>query len=268
MDQGVSRIAQIADPDNSTFLLQAWKSAPDLHIPERWRQDWEIYTEALKQAHIRITEEEDEIVWALAKNGSYTPKDGYQSLMEQFQPEHAQQWWKAIWKLKAAPRTRMLMWAILFNKIPTGTNLIKRSFHGPFWCHLCRSNEEDTEHIFLTCPVVTEHWSLLLSHIPSLKRWLGQTITEAWLNWLEQHSGKERNIPLLMCWAIWMARNRAIFDQKIPSWPTIVSHILADFVLIPDDPPPSPPRSISLELIDKSFPWAYFDGSAQAEGCE
>lgn len=70
-----------------------------------------------------------------------------------------------------------------------------------------------------------------------------------------------------MCWAIWIARNRAIFDQKLPHWPITIAHIIADLALIPDDPPSAPPRSITPELIDKSFPWAYFDGSAQEDGC-
>lgn len=91
-----------------------------------------MYIEALTQAHIRVTDGEDEIVWALAKNGVYTPKEGYLKIIHATHPVNVQPWWKDLWKLKAAPRMRMLMWTILFNKIPTGSNLMKRSFHGPF----------------------------------------------------------------------------------------------------------------------------------------
>lgn len=144
---------------------------------------------------------------------------------------------------------------------------MKRSFHGPFWCHLCRNNEENTDHLFLHCPIITEQWNLITASSPSLHRWQGRSIMEAWLDWLERHKGRVRNLPLLMCWAIWTARNRAIFDRKDPLWPTIRSHILADFSLLPEHPSRTPSRTIQPELIDKAHPWAFFDGSAQEEGC-
>eukprot|EP00253_Pinus_taeda_P028743 PITA_28743 len=266
-DQGVTHLSHIADQGNTTLLQQAWKLAHVLHIPGFWHQVWEGITEALTQSHIRITEGEDEIVWAYAKNGRYSPNEGYLKLMEHNRPEHVQQWWKTLWKLKAAPRARMLFWTILFNKIPTGSNLMKRTFHGPFWCHLYRNNEENMNNLFLRCPIIIEQWNLIMASSPSLHRWQGRSIMEAWLDWLERHKGKGRNLPLLVCWAFWMARNRAIFDNKDPLWRSIGPRILADFDLLSEDSTQPPPRTIHPELIDKSHPWAYFDGSAQDEGC-
>eukprot|EP00253_Pinus_taeda_P018856 PITA_18856 len=86
-NQGVTHIANIADPENSSFFQQAWKTAQELHIPRHWRQDWENFTEALTQVHIKIMQEEDEVIWAFAKNGKYSPKEGYQKLIQHFQPE-------------------------------------------------------------------------------------------------------------------------------------------------------------------------------------
>lgn len=37
--------------------------------------------------------------------------------------------------------------------------------------------------------------------------------------------------------------------------------------MIPNDPARLPPRIITPESIDKSFPWNYFDGSTQQIGC-
>lgn len=207
VEQSYTRLCHIADSTNSTLFQQAWKSALDLHLPAHWQQVCDVFTDALTQAHIRITEGEDEIVWAHAKNGRYLPKDGYLNLMEAQKPEHLEPWWKALWKLKVAPRTRVLMWSILFNKVPTGLNLMKRSFHGPFRCHLCRCNEESTEHLFLECPIISEQWNLIQAQYPSLQGWRRGNLREAWLSWLGGHNGKDRNLPLLMCWAFWTARN-------------------------------------------------------------
>jgi len=81
------------------------------------------------------------------------------------------------------------------------------------------------------------------------------------------HTGKSINLPLLVCWELWIARNQAIFNLRPPHWPTILHHTIVDFDLIPDVVSSAPPRILRLEIIDKSKPWAYFDGSAQDVGC-
>eukprot|EP00253_Pinus_taeda_P029159 PITA_29159 len=239
-DRGITHIIHAGDPANSTFLQQAWHNAHTLEILAQWHTTWMEYTDALMQAHIRLTEGPDEIIWAFAKHGAYTPKLGYMKLIESIRPPNIHPTWKALWKLKSAPHTRLLMWNILFDKIPTGTNLMKRSFHGPFRCHLCHAEEESTEHLFLTY---------------------------AWETWNLNHTGKSCNIPLLVCWAIWIARNKAIFDHRAPHWPSILLNTLADYNIIPEEDTSAPVRILRQLNIDKSKPWAFFDGSAQEAGC-
>lgn len=155
----------------------------------------------------------------------------------------------------------------MFDKIPTGANLMKRSFHGPFWCHLCRLDEENTEHLFLSYPSSREFWNSISAHYTSLNSWQGNNIQEAWKAWCHDHRGKARNLPLLVYWAIWIARNHSIFNLKDPHWPTILHHTIADYDLLPEDDNSAPPRTIIPESIDYTKPWAYFDGSAQEAGC-
>lgn len=131
-ESGITHINHITDLERSTFLHHAWKSSHNLHIPHQWHQHWTTYTMALTESHVRILEGEDEIIWAITKNGWYSPKEGYLHLANKHRPKHTDIWWKGMWKLKASPRTRLLMWSILKNKIPTRDNLIKRGQHGPF----------------------------------------------------------------------------------------------------------------------------------------
>eukprot|EP00253_Pinus_taeda_P034809 PITA_34809 len=265
-DRGVTHIKHIGDRENSSFLHQAWLSARALELPHQWTNDWMAYTSVLTQAQIRLTEGPDEIIWAFAKNGIYTPKLGYLRLKEPYKPRVLQSTWRTIWKLKAAPRTRLLMWNILFDKIPTSNNLMKRSFHGPFRCHLCLSAEESTEHLFLSCSTTLHLWQSLSSHIPHLN-WHGNNLPDAWGNWCCEHLGKSINLPLLACWAIWIARNQTIFNHKAPHWPSITFHTIADYNMIPEESQPAPPRNLRPVPIDKSIPWAFFDGSAQEDAC-
>lgn len=89
---------------------------------------------------------------------------------------------------------------------------------------------------------------------------------DAWGNWCQNHSGKSINIPLLACWAVWIARNQAIFNHRAPHWPTMLLHTIVDYNMIPEDETTAPTRILKPVNIDKSKPWAFFDGSAQDAG--
>jgi len=82
--------------ERSTFLHQAWKSAHSLLIPQQWHHHWEDYTATLTESHVRITEGEDEIIWEHAKNGQYSPKEGYLCLVDIHKPQPIDLWWKGV----------------------------------------------------------------------------------------------------------------------------------------------------------------------------
>jgi len=111
-------VTNIAHSEHSTLFQQAWKSAHHLNIPYQWYQTWNDYIKALTEAHIRISEGEDEIIWALSKVGRYSPNEGYLVLIESRKPLDIESWWQNLWKLKAPTRCRFLMWTILKTKFP------------------------------------------------------------------------------------------------------------------------------------------------------
>ena len=101
--RNIKVISQIADTTQSDIFHQAWKSAIQLNIPRRWHTVWDEYRDALVEAHIRISEGPDELVWHRADHGVYTPKDGYIHLIEHRKPEENASWWQSIWKYSASP---------------------------------------------------------------------------------------------------------------------------------------------------------------------
>lgn len=148
--------------------------------------------------------------------------------MDSKKPPICESWWRSIWKLKVPPRMWLLMWKILRNKIPIRENLSKRSFHRPFWCYLCKSDNKIVDHLFLICPTVKDLWGNIHSHLPSVTHWQGSTVREAWGSWWSAASLKKaRNIHVLTCWAIWITRNRYIFHNSPPHWSTITTRILS-----------------------------------------
>lgn len=180
--RNISVIAHIADQDNTTIFAQALKSAQELNIPPHWHQIWNNYIAALVESHIRIKEGPDEIMWCLSKNGAFNPKSGYLGLINYRQPENAQDWWQAIWKLKTPSRTKLFFWCVLSNKVPIGDSLTHRAIHRPHWCVLCKQAFESTDHIFLKCDATVNLWRSIVTEIQFIGRWEGENINQAWEN--------------------------------------------------------------------------------------
>lgn len=95
--------------------------------------------------------------------------------------------------------------------------------------------------------------------------WQGVNIPNAWDSWWgEASEPKTRNLPLLVSWHIWLGRNFIIFQDKPVNWNMIPCKICSRYEEIPTKEINNRPRNITQEQIDKSKPWAYFDGAAQA----
>lgn len=172
-----------------------------------------------------------------------------------------------MWKLKAPPRTRLLMWSILKNKVSTGDNLSRRGLCGHYWCCLYKDNTEYLDHLFLFCPITIDLWTSILTHTLSPINWRGYTTKKVWANWWSSVTPpKAKNLPLVITWEIWIARNRSIFRETAPHWPSIIARIIGNYSSLPKDLAASPAKNIIPESINHSQPWAYFGGSAQETG--
>ena len=66
-------------------------------------------------------------------------------------------------------------------------------------------------------------------------------------------------MPLILIWGTWVARKKAIFQDKtsiLECTSRLILEILSHF---PQENNPPNPRTINEEQINKSQPWAYFD---------
>ena len=63
----------------------------------------------------------------------------------------------------------------------------------------------------------------------------------------------------------WIYRNHSIFEDKVvtPQLVAANSVAIANHFLITPKPPRN--RVLVQEIIDKTFPWGYFDGAAQGD---
>ena len=88
----------------------------------------ENYIRELDRAHIILTEHEDLLVWDADPGGAYTHKAGYLFLSAGVELREEVWWWRPLWKLKCPAKTKLFMWCVLNNKVPTWDVLQKRNF--------------------------------------------------------------------------------------------------------------------------------------------
>ena len=106
-DRGFHNLIQVADHRSSSLLRQGWLTGTDLHLEERWMEEWRLFCLDLQKSSVRITDSRDELRWLHAQFGLYSPKMGYKWLMSQ-QGWEAPAWWsKPIWKLKCLAKTKL-----------------------------------------------------------------------------------------------------------------------------------------------------------------
>ena len=75
------------------LMAQQWLSADFIDFSDPFEIDeWNGYLTILKSSHVRITNDDDTLVWNLSKSDRYSPKEGYAQLMRRdLEPIW---WWK------------------------------------------------------------------------------------------------------------------------------------------------------------------------------
>eukprot|EP00253_Pinus_taeda_P035163 PITA_35163 len=219
--KGIFSLNQVEKVRHSSIWGQAWKSGEDLDLEAPWWNEWNAYIQELSRTNVRIKDESDQLVWAHADTGEYSPRNGYKFIMLRKGWEEPEWWDRNLWKLKCPVKARLFFWYILKRKIPT--------------------------------------WDILQA------RYLqGRNLNEAWDKWWKNYpEGNMWNLPLIICWGVWISRNRSIFQDKESQETTIEIQSIMIYSNIPEPEKNKAPRQNRVEQIQEGIPWAYFDGASQ-----
>lgn len=154
--RGIVTLNQLENPRPDEPWTQYWRRANTLILDQYEEGVLDLYIRELVLAHIHLIDQEDELVWDLDPAGSYTPKAGYIKLSTEVDPREEVWWWRPLWKLKCPAKTKLFMWCVLENRVPTWDMLQKINFQGPGWCVLCKREHESITHLFLSCSYSVE----------------------------------------------------------------------------------------------------------------
>ena len=67
-------LSQVEKLGFSSIWGQAWKNGEELDLEQRWWNEWNGFTQELHRSNIRLSNRQDELLWAHAETGGICPK--------------------------------------------------------------------------------------------------------------------------------------------------------------------------------------------------
>ncbi|GMJ07534.1 hypothetical protein HRI_004422600 [Hibiscus trionum] len=163
---------------------------------------------------------EDRIWWTGGSSGMYSVKDFCDTLTSNERQSDCL--WPIVWMNIAPIKVEAFLWKAIQNRIPTGSELVKRGveLNGIICCPLCREVPETVNHLFLHCSIAWQTWQKWCS------LWQVHFIIPATFNsfvqmWESVSLNRDYKLIWSMAlrefvWSLWLCRNAVIFDSK--SW--------------------------------------------------
>ena len=116
-------------------------------------------------------------------------------------------------------------WEAWWGKILTLDQLKKRGKHLANRYPLCGKEEENINHLLLFCTKVQDIWTLLFT-IFGVNWVLSGLVRENLEGWQGSFARKKLQMaaPIWLFWIIWRVRNKAVFEDAVPSAQRMKNH--------------------------------------------
>eukprot|EP00253_Pinus_taeda_P001792 PITA_01792 len=219
--------------DISQWDQNVWKGWKSLALPNDLMNIWADLKYSLIGSAPTNRMSEGKFIWD-PSGGCYTVKEGYRAL-QNAPPINNWSLHKVAWRTESLPKVKLFNWTLLHGKILTADNLRKKGIQGPSICSMCRKAEESCSHLFIECPFARTCWNLIASPLNTgdLPNQIA-TLQKSWGKCFPQ-TNKRKNlasrmwnsIPSNLCWQIWIARNKCIFNNRKPCISRTIAKTLA-----------------------------------------
>ena len=119
--------------------------------------------QAVQGIPIPITDVPDSFCWGLTGNGSFTTKSATWKAHD-ISSDHPEWKFKWLWKVNVMPKIKVFLWQLCHNSLPSRGTLFRRGLQLDPTCPACLNDIEDTDHIFLHCPMARQIWDMAAAH--------------------------------------------------------------------------------------------------------
>lgn len=150
------------------------------------------------------------------RSGLLTSKNVYTTITNTLWQNSIGRWRKQLGSWNIAQKIKLFTWLTIENKIHTWDNLQRKGWVGPSMCQLCISDEKTVMHLFIKCPFTWQIWEIITYEQNINTAWEGTAITACYDYWLKRERNL-KNLPSLVCWFVWLERNKKFFENGTPS---------------------------------------------------
>jgi ribonuclease HI len=261
----ITLLSQVNLRSNNSSLPDRWMNSGDLRLCQPIASEWDRFIKALKGSGISLSACPDSLRWAGGDaTGITSVKNFYTALHSQRLVTVDRTWFSLLWRWDIPLKLKLFIWLAGKGKSLTWDALQRRGWKGPGICPLCRRDAEDIQHLLVFCSFTRAVWSLVLSQFPRLYSWNGSSLSHCFTLWLAQATAP-KYLPVFVCWHIWNARNRAIFDSRLPSLNGVFYKIVSSFHWKQSSLKTQIPKSCDFTQKE-GYTVACFDGAAQVSG--
>jgi hypothetical protein len=166
------------------------------------------------------------------RSGSISVKNIYLALAKKNWPIGVGGWRRHMWKWDLVQKIKLFTWLSVENRILTWDTLQRKGWQGPNICHLCFKEVESVFHLFVSCSFCREVWNKIFKDFVIMTAWEGSSLCECFENWHKKEASY-LTLPSIICWFVWLERNKFIFEGSKPLTFSVVSKVKA---LLPSVP--------------------------------
>jgi ribonuclease HI len=181
----------------------------------------------VNQTIIPLEQNNDSLIWKHTDSGSLEMKEAYNFKVP---PLHDLYWTKFVWSPDIPPSKSLMAWRLMHDKMPTDENLILRGCIITSMCNLCHKHVETTFHMFFQCEFAVKLWSWLAGCLNLTIQFT--TMEDMWrlceMNWSPQSKVTLIAAIINLLNTLWFVRNQARFHDKLISWRSAISLVIAN----------------------------------------
>lgn len=127
---------------------------------------------------------EDRVAWKLAKDGCFTSKLAYESLLD-VSLNFSNPVLKLIWAWKGPERYRLHLWKVFYGILVTNDFRFRRGIASSASCSVCNRGEETLFHLLRDCDIAQQVWTFVSDGIlppyflvDEVTDWIGKNLRD------------------------------------------------------------------------------------------
>ncbi|KAE8779383.1 dna replication licensing factor mcm2 [Hordeum vulgare] len=151
----------------------------------------------------------DSVSWGLSPSGEFSVSSAYLSLCT----VPVLLWLSPLWKAPLPLKIKIFVWQLLRDRVPSGTEVLKRHGPGNGICPVCHVPETGT-HILFSCVAAQALWGFVREALGP--EWEAHDLAKC-LQVRATQAGRKRRLFWLifaaLTWTLWMTRNKMVIER-------------------------------------------------------